>query len=165
MVLTSALGALARAADAVPPLTPDGDEARRWAEDELSDPSYDIAEPTPFDRIARAIGDFIASLFNPDLSGGWGSTFALVAGIVVVLIIAAAFLIWGVPRVSRRAAARSSAARVFPTLEDRLEEAATAFDDVRYLRRPGTAELYRLVAAVDDAVASAQPAAREAVPA
>ncbi|GAA5095829.1 DUF4129 domain-containing protein [Microbacterium yannicii] len=227
MVLTSALRALARAADAVPPLTPDGDEARRWAEEELSDPSYDIAEPTPFDRIARAIGDFIASLLNPDLSGGWGSTFALVAGIVVVVIIVAAFLIWGVPRVSRRAAARTpllfgeaehrsaaelraaaaerarasdweaaivlrfralargclergvvdpppgatvhgfarAAARAFPALGDRLEDAATAFDDVRYLRRPGTAELYRLVTSVDDAVASAQPAAREAVPA
>ena len=57
----------ARLADAVPPLTPDGDEARRWAEDELADPAYDIAEPTPIDRIARAIGDFIASLLNPDL--------------------------------------------------------------------------------------------------
>ncbi|MEV5072232.1 DUF4129 domain-containing protein [Microbacterium sp. LMI12-1-1.1] len=228
MGLTSALvQAFARAADAVPPLTPDGDEARRWAEEELSDPAYDIAEPTPFDRIARAIGDFIASLLNPDLSGGWGSTFALVAAIVVVVIIVAAFLVWGVPRATRRAAARPpllfgetehrsaaelraaaaeraraadweaaivlrfralargclergvvdpppgatvhafarAAARAFPALAPRLEDAATAFDDVRYLRRPGTAELYRLVASVDDAVVSARPAVREEVPA
>jgi hypothetical protein len=226
-LISLALPVLGRAADTVPPLTPDGDEARRWAEEELSDPSYDIAEPTPFDRIARAIGDFIASLLNPDVSGGWGSTFALVAAIVVVVIIVAAFLVWGVPRVTRRSAPRTpllfgdtehrsaaelrdaaadrarasdwdaaivlrfralargclergvvdpppgatvhafarAAARAFPALAIRLEDAATAFDDVRYLRRPGTAELYRLVAGVDDAVAAARPAAREEVPA
>ena len=73
------LGSRGRASDAVPPLTPDADEARDWAERELADPVYDIAEPTPFDRIARAIGDFFASLFNPEVSGAWGSTFALVA--------------------------------------------------------------------------------------
>jgi len=221
-----ALSALARAVDAVPPLTPDGDEARRWAEEELSDPAYDIAEPTPFDRIARAIGDFIASLFNPELSGGWGSAFALVAAIVVVLVIVAAFLLWGVPRVTRRAAPRTpllfgeaehrsaaalrtaasdrarasdwdaaivlrfralargcsergvvdpppgatvhafarAAGTPFPALASRLEEAAAAFDDVRYLRRPGTPELYRLVSSVDDAVAAARPVVREEVP-
>jgi hypothetical protein len=222
-----ALRALARTTDAVPPLTPDGDEARRWAEQELSDPVYDIAEPTPFDRIARAIGDFLMSLLAPDLSGGLGTTFALVAAIVVVIVIVAAFLVWGVPRASRRAVARApmlfgeserrsaaalraaaeerarasdwdaaivlrfravargclergvvdpppgatvhafarAAGRVFPPLAARLEDAAAAFDDVRYLRRPGTGELYRLVASVDDDVAAARPVARAEVPA
>ncbi|NLP83888.1 DUF4129 domain-containing protein [Microbacterium sp. CFH 90308] len=210
-------------ADGVPPLTPDGDEGREWAETELSDPAYDIAEPTPFDRIARAIGDFIASLLSPDVSGGWASAFAVVAAIVVVGVIVAAFLVWGMPRATRRAArsapllfgesehrsaselraaaathARAgeweaavvlrfralargclergvvdpppgatvhafarAAAGVFPQHAARLEQAAVAFDDVRYLRRPGTAELYRLVAEVDDAVAAARPAVRE----
>lgn len=227
VLIAVSLGAFPRLADAVPPLTPDGDEARRWAEEELADPAYDIAEPTPIDRIARAIGDFVASLLNPDLSGGWGTTFALVAAVVVVIVIVAAFLVWGVPRVSRRAAARTpllfgereqrsaaelraaaaeraraadwdaaivlrfralargclergvvdpppgatvhafarSAARVFPPLADRLEDAAAAFDDVRYLRRPGTGDLYRLVASVDDDVATARPAQPEEVPA
>lgn len=222
-----ALGALARAADTVPPLTPDGDEARRWAEDELSDPAYDIAEPTPIDRIARAIGDFITSLLNPDLSGGWGSAFALIAAIVVIVVIAAAFLVWGVPRATRRAPARTAAlfgedeqrsaaqlraaaaerarssdweaaivlrfralargcvergivdpppgatvhafaraaGRPFPALAARLENAAAAFDDVRYLRRPGTADLYALVAALDDELGAARPVLVEAVPA
>jgi hypothetical protein len=217
-------GAVAHVA-AVPPLTPDGDEGRRWAEAELSDPAYDIAEPTPFDRIARAIGDFIASLLNPDLSGGWGSTFALVAAIVVVVVIVAAFLVWGVPRVTRRAAPRTpllfgetehrsaaelrsaaeeraraadwdaaivlrfralargclergvvdpppgatvhafarAAATAFPSLAGRLEEAATAFDDVRYLRRPGTPQLYGLVVTVDEAVVAARPVMLEEV--
>jgi hypothetical protein len=58
-----------------------------------------------------------------------------------------------------------SAARVFPPLADRLEDAAAAFDDVRYLRRPGTGDLYRLVASVDDDVAAARPAQPEEVPA
>lgn len=219
------IGVLARAADAVPPLTPEGDEAREWAEHELSDPAYAIAEPTPFDRIARAIGDFFASLFNPDVSGGWGTAFALVAAIVVALVIVAAFLVWGMPRATRRAArsaptlfgetehrsaadlraaaashARAAewdaavvlrfralargclergvvdpppgatvhafaraATRVFPELGPRVEAAASAFDDVRYLRRPGTAELYGLVAAADDALIAARPAAEQAV--
>ncbi|GAA5204194.1 DUF4129 domain-containing protein [Microbacterium jejuense] len=225
MVLTRALSAVLAASDDGPPLTPDGDEARRWAEDELSKPAYDIAEPTPFDRIARAIGDFIASLFDPQVSGGWGSVLAIVATVVVVIVIVAAFLVWGMPRVTRRAAARTpllfgepehrsaaalraaaedrarvsdwdaavvlrfralargcfergvvdpppgatvhgfarAAARVFPQLAARLEAAAAAFDDVRYLRRPGTAEVYRLVASVDDEVAAARPV--QAVPA
>jgi len=225
VVLTPVLRAVAAAAD-VPPLTPDGDEARRWAEDELAKPAYDIAEPTPFDRIARAIGDFIASLFDPQVSGGWGSVLAIVATVAVVVVIVTAFVVWGVPRVSRRAAARTpmlfgeaerrsaaalraaaveraqasdwdaaivlrfralargcsergvvdpppgatvhgfarAAARAFPALGTRLEDAATAFDDVRYLRRPGTADLYRLVAAVDDDLAAARPLA-ETVPA
>ncbi|MGX5770662.1 DUF4129 domain-containing protein [Microbacterium trichothecenolyticum] len=220
-----AVRTLARASDAVPPLTPDGDEARRWAEQELSDPAYDIAEPTPFDRIARAVGDFIASVLNPDLSGGWGSTFALVAAVVVTVVIVAAFLLWGVPRATRRAPARTpllfgeaehrsaaelraaaaqragasdwdaaivlrfralargclergvvdpppgatvhafarAAGAAFPAQEPRLEAAATAFDDVRYLRLPGTEALYRLVESADDAVTAARPVAHEEV--
>lgn len=221
-----ALGWLARADDG-PPLTPDGDEARRWAEQELSDPVYDIAEPTPFDRVARAIGDFLEWLLNPDVSGVWGSAFAIVVTIVIVLVIVAAFLIWGRPRITRRAAARPdplfadseqrsaaelraaaaeraraedwnaaivlrfraiargciergvidpppgatvhgfarAAAQAFPQLAARLEAAASAFDDVRYLRRPGTARLYALVAEVDDEVGAARPVVREEVPA
>jgi hypothetical protein len=213
----------ANAADAVPPLTPDGDEAREWAERELSNPAYDVAEPTPFDRLARAVGDFLASLLNPQVSDGWTSAFAVIAAIVVIALIVAAFLVWGMPRASRRAprattmlfgeteersaaelrAAAESQARagqweaavvlrfralargchergvvdpppgatvhafaratagVFPSLADRLEEAAAAFDDVRYLRRPGSPDLYGLVAGVDDAVAAARPRERE----
>jgi hypothetical protein len=225
VALTRALSAVRAASDDVPPLTPDGDEARRWAEEELSRPAYDIAQPTPFDRIARAIGDFIASLFDPQVPGGWGSVLAIVATVVVVIVIVAAFLVWGMPRATRRAAARTpllfgepehrsaealraaaeeraraadwdaaivlrfralargcfergivdpppgatvhgfarAAARVLPQTATRLETAASAFDDVRYLRRPGSAEVYRLVAAVDDEVAAARPV--EAVPA
>jgi hypothetical protein len=44
-----------------------------------------------------------------------------------------------------------SAALVLPDLRDDLDAAATAFDDVRYLRLPGTPEGYARVAQVDDA--------------
>ncbi len=227
-----ALGAVAtsvamrRAADAGP-VTPDGEEARRWAEQELSDPVYDIAEPTPFDRIAQAVSEFFQRLFSTELSGEWGSAVAVVAAIVVIALIAVAFAIWGVPRSSRRARGQSptlfgeaegrsaaelrsaaasharnadwdaaivlhfralargcfergvvdtppgatvhafarAAARGFPDLGDELEQAATAYDAVRYLRRPGTADLYRQVAETDAAVVAARPTVRAEVPA
>ena len=50
-----------------------------------------------------------------------------------------------------------AAARAFPSYAAALESAAAAFDDVRYLRRPGTEELYRRIAAVDDSVTAARP--------
>lgn len=216
-----------RFADAVPPLTPDGDEARKWAEDELSNPVYDIAEPTPLDLMARAIAEFFANLFSPEITGGWGPLAAVVAAALVVVVIVVAFVVWGVPRSSRRAApqtaklfgeaegrsaaqlraaaashaARSewepavilhfralaracsergvvdvppgatvhgfarAAGRAFPRLAGELEDAARAFDDVRYLRRPGTADLYRLVAETDAAVAATRPVVPSEVPA
>jgi len=222
--LIGALGAhLARAADAGPPLTPEGEEARRLAESELADPVYQAAEPTPIDRIARAVAEFLERLFDAEITGGWGSAFAVIAAVVVTIVIIAAFLIWGVPRATRRAPARSgelfgatetrsaaelrrdaashaqkgewdeaiilrfralargtvergavetppgatvhgfarAAARAFPASADDLEAAAVAFDDVRYLRLPGTPALYRGVAEVDDRVAAARPASIE----
>lgn len=217
------------ASASAPPLTPDGEEARELAERELANPVYQAAEPTPIDRIARAIAEFFERLFDTELDGGWGSAFALVAAIVVVIVIVAAFIVWGVPRSSRRARASQvtlfgeaetrsaaelrraaasharsaewdaaiilrfralargtvergvvdtppgatvhafarAAARAFPASSGELEAAATAFDDVRYLRLPGTEALYRLVAEVDDRVAATRPVTAEnaAVPA
>jgi len=208
-----------RHADAVPPLTPDGEEARRWAQEELSDPVYTAAEPTPLDRLARAIGGFFDQLFSSEIPNGWGPTLAVVAALVVIVLIVAAFLIWGLPRATRRTRATGAelfgvaeersaarlrrdaashadrgdwdgaivlrfrglaravverdllevppgatvhafartAGRVFPGCAAALEEAAAAFDDVRYLRRPGTPELYARVVAVDEAIMAARP--------
>lgn len=224
MVLSAPALLAAWPADAVPPLTPDGEEARRWAEDELSRPAYDIAEPTLLDRIARSVAEFFENLFSTELSGEWGPVVAVAAAVLVVIVIVVAFAVWGVPRSSRRARSQTAelfgepeersagelrraaashardgdwdtaivlrfralargcvergvvdtspgatvhafaraAARAFPQLADQLEAAATAFDDVRYLRRTGTSELYRVVADADDAVVAARPAgARE----
>ncbi|WP_238343756.1 DUF4129 domain-containing protein [Microbacterium sp. RG1] len=80
------------------PLIPDGDEARRLAERELADPSYRAAEPTPFDRIARAIGDGIAKLFTGDVDAAWAPLVAIGALLLVVLLVVLAVVIWGRPR-------------------------------------------------------------------
>lgn len=201
------------------PLEPDADEAREWAVRELSRPEYEAATPTPIDRMARAVGEFLAGLFSGDAPVGWDLTALVVIAVVLVLVVAGAFLIWGMPRsVHRgrrpvadlfgaddgrtaaelrdeaekcasaddwtqavilrfRALARGlaertvvnpapgttvhafarAAATAFPAHADALEDAASAFDDVRYLRRPGTADLYRLVASVDETLAGTRP--------
>ncbi|GAA1985193.1 DUF4129 domain-containing protein [Microbacterium pumilum] len=219
MGLTATVAGLRTRLADVGPLTPSGDEARRLAENELAKPVYQAAEPTVIDRIARAVGQFFERLFQVELGGGWGSAFAIVATILVVILIVVAFIVWGRPRAVRRAAAppaalfgetesrsadelrrdaasRASmgewdaavvlrfralargviergavdtppgatvhafaraAGRAFPSAAVELEAAATAFDDVRYLRRPGTAELYRRVAEIDDLVVATRP--------
>lgn len=201
------------------PVTPDGDQAREWAERELADPVYAAAEPTALDRIARAVAEFFASLFSAEVPQLWGPWAAVAAAVIVAVVILAAFLVWGVPWATGRARARTelfgaveertaeelrrdAAARVargdwdgaivlrfralargltergivdtppgatvhafaraaggsFPAQADALEAAAAAFDDVRYLRRPGSPPLYERVAALDDALRAAQPA-------
>lgn len=49
------------------------------------------------------------------------------------------------------------AARAFPAFTDRFAATATVFDDVRYLRRPGSEALYRDLAAFDDDITRARP--------
>jgi len=56
-----------------------------------------------------------------------------------------------------------SAAKVFPASATDLETAASIFDDVRYLRRPGSRELYEQVAGLDRAIAAARPRETEPV--
>lgn len=82
-------------------LIPDGDEARRWAEEELSNPRYADARPTWFDLLARDIGRFLADLFNSDNSAGIGPSALIVVCIIIVAALVAALIIWGRPRRSR----------------------------------------------------------------
>lgn len=204
--------------DDVPPLTPDGDQARRWAQEELAQPVYAAAKPTLADRIAQAVSDFFAHLFTSAPTGAWAWWVGVVAAIVVVLVIVAAFFIWGRPRAALRtrraagglfgdaegrtaaqlrraadaAAARGAwdeavilrfralarglderdivstgpgatahsfaraAGRRIPSAAAALESAAGAFDDVRYLRRPGSSALYDRV--LDAETATTAPA-------
>ena len=53
----------------------------------------------------------------------------------------------------------------FPSEREALHDAAVAFDDVRYLGRAGTAELYRALAGTDDRLRALRPVLPEAVPA
>ena len=206
--------------DAIP-LIPDAEQARRWAETELTDPSYAAAEPTPIDRLARGVVDALAGLFQHGPSGAWGPALATAVVAVLVAVVLVALLLWGRPRLRPRVARPSGgglfgdaldrtaaelradadthaakeawadaiAARFraiaralderglvetppgatvhafaraagipFPAETDALETAARAFDDVRYLRRPGTRDTYRFVCELDERIGAARAA-------
>ncbi|MDA4895328.1 DUF4129 domain-containing protein [Microbacterium resistens] len=200
------------------PLIPDGDEAQRWAEQELSRPEYAEARPTLFDQWARAVAEFLADLFTPQGGANLGPVALTLVCIVVVAALVIVLILWGRPRRSfaRRAAtdllgsrdARSAAelradaersARAgdwdeavvlgyralarslqerdliapapgataqtiareatvaFPEEAEALRRAAESFDDVRYLRHPGTSERYRDLADTDARLLAARP--------
>lgn len=80
---------------------PDGDEARRWAEEELSDPRYADAKPTWFDLVARDIGRFLADLFTSDNGANVGPWALIIVSAVIVAALITALIIWGRPRSSR----------------------------------------------------------------
>lgn len=86
---------------------PDGDEAQRWAEDELSKPQYAEAQPTWFDLWARDVGRFLRDLFTADGGGGFGPLALTILVIVLVAALVAAVLFWGIPRASRTVGSRS----------------------------------------------------------
>lgn len=80
---------------------PDGDEARRWAEEELAKQDYQAAKPNWFDRMAADIAEWFARLLN----GDGGSAVAPIAITVIVIVLIAALvvalIVWGRPRASR----------------------------------------------------------------
>lgn len=80
---------------------PDGDEARRWAEEELSNPRYADAKPTWFDLIARDIGRFLADLFTSDNGANVGPAALIVVCVIIVVALITALIVWGRPRSSR----------------------------------------------------------------
>lgn len=80
---------------------PDGDEARRWAEEELANPRYADAKPTWFDLVARDIGRFLADLFSSENGGSVGPWALIVVTVIIVAALITALLIWGRPRSSR----------------------------------------------------------------
>ncbi|WP_341945751.1 DUF4129 domain-containing protein [Microbacterium sp. LWH11-1.2] len=80
---------------------PDGDEARRWAEEELSNPRYADAKPTWFDLVARDIGRFIADLFTSDNGANVGPWALIIVTTIIVAALVTALIIWGRPRSSR----------------------------------------------------------------
>ncbi|WP_091231889.1 DUF4129 domain-containing protein [Microbacterium sp. 3J1] len=87
-------------------LIPDGDEAREWAEVELSNPRYADAKPTWFDLLARDIGRFLADLFSPENGANVGPSALIVVCVVVFAALVAALIIWGRPRRSRAVSGR-----------------------------------------------------------
>lgn len=80
---------------------PDGDEARRWAEEELSNPRYADATPTWLDLVARDIGRFLADLFTTQNSDSIGPVALIVVCVVIGIALVTVLLIWGRPRAAR----------------------------------------------------------------
>jgi len=124
-----------------PPVTPDGDQARQWAEQELADPVYHAAEPTPFDRFARGVGDFLQSLLSGDVSPALAPWLAIIVVAVIVGIGVLAFVVWGRPRRAERSRRPAELfgvddGRPAALLRADAEEAATAarWDDAVVLR-------------------------------
>jgi hypothetical protein len=90
------------------PVDPDGPEARRWLLEELAKAEYQSAKPGLFDRIVRAIEDWINSLVTGLGSvqvPGIGSLLGIVVVGIVVALLVIAFLVFGLPRITRRSAA------------------------------------------------------------
>src|SRR4051794_13199765 len=86
----------------IDPFAPDGDEARRWAEQELQNPRYAEAKPTWFDYLAEDVADFIASLFSQDTGVRTGNVALIIVTVVIVAALITVLILWGKPRMSRR---------------------------------------------------------------
>lgn len=80
---------------------PDGDEARRWAEEELANPRYADAKPTWFDLLARDIGRFLRDLFTSENGANVGPAALIIVSVIIVAALIAALIIWGRPRSAR----------------------------------------------------------------
>lgn len=96
---------------------PDGDEARRWAEEELANPRYAEAKPTWFDLVARDIGRFLVDLFSSENGVAVGPAGLIVVSVVIVAALIVALLVWGRPRGAR--AVRRSKAGLLGADDDR----------------------------------------------
>lgn len=92
----------------IDPYAPDGDEARRWAEQELQDPRYADAKPTWFDYLAEDVAEFISSLFSPDTGQQVGNVALIIVTVVIVAALITVLILWGRPRASRRVKRRET---------------------------------------------------------
>lgn len=90
------------AADEVP-LSPDASTAREWMLEELSKPEYLAAQPTWYDRIAQSIADWVKTLRLPEGTDDVTGIFvAIGVTVLVVVVVALAFLLYGRPALNRR---------------------------------------------------------------
>ncbi|CAN5222969.1 hypothetical protein BH11ACT5_BH11ACT5_25860 [soil metagenome] len=83
------------------PVDPDAPEATDWLITELSKAPYQAAQPTLFDRIAKAVSDWLASLQLGSAEGPPTVGIAVVVALVVAALVVA-FLLFGLPRLNRR---------------------------------------------------------------
>ncbi len=81
----------------VVPVEPDAPDARDLLLDELSDPAYAESQPTWFDLIAQSVIDWFSSLRLAE-GDGPPALALVIGGIVLAAAIAAAILVYGLPR-------------------------------------------------------------------
>ena len=114
------------------PVDPDAPDATEWLINELSKAPYQAAQPTLFDRVAKAVSDWLQSLQLRYTNGP-----PVVGLVTVILIIVAAlvvaFLIFGLPRLNRRSRVTGSLfgeddARTAARIREDAERAARAGD-------------------------------------
>ena len=90
------------------PVDPDAPEAKRWLIEELAKSPYQAAKPSWFDQIVQQITDWLNSLINGLGSvqvPGAGNVLNLIILLGVIAVLVVAFLVFGLPRLNRRAAA------------------------------------------------------------
>ncbi len=126
------------------PVDPDSGQARQWLVDELSKQEYLAAQPTVFDRVAKAVSDWFGGLFSTS-TGGVAFPVLAVILLLVVAAIVAAYLVFGRPRLNRRAAAGllfgEDDERDAATMRRAAADAASAGDYTLAIE-----ELYRAIA-------------------
>lgn len=82
-------------------LDPEREPARQLLLDELARPEYAAAQPTWWDMLMMAIGQFIMS-FLAGITPGDTTWLTVVIIVVVAVLIIIGLLIWGLPRSRRR---------------------------------------------------------------
>ncbi len=86
------------------PVAPTGGQARGWLEQELAKEPYQAAKPSAFDLIAQSVLQWIESLFSAKSDAVTPRLLTLLAIVVIVGLVVAAILLFGVPRLNRRSA-------------------------------------------------------------
>jgi hypothetical protein len=76
-----------------PPVTPNREEARRWAEEELSKAQYARAQPSWLDQLWRDFLDWLSSLDGDGTTPGSDIAVPLIIALAVLLIVVAIFLV------------------------------------------------------------------------
>lgn len=83
-----------------PPITPDREEARRWAEEELSKPQYPEAQPSWIDQMWRDFLDWLNSLEGDGSTDGGTFAVPVIIALAVILIVIAILVVR--PRLNAR---------------------------------------------------------------
>lgn len=127
------------------PVDPDAPGATEWLITELSKAPYQAARPTLFDRIAKAVSDWLGSLQLGSVDGPPALGLTVVVAIVVGALVVA-LLLFGLPRLGRRSRATGA---LFG--EDDARSAARMRQDAERAAANGDfstaiAELFRAIA-------------------